>query len=714
MLKSTIISVVFLAIFIGNAFVWQNPSFGLLLLIFYAFYFSARLGKGSIPNESPLFQWAFGFWLLLSLIMLAGSAAYYIAELTATVSQVIVLLSVPVALWVSKRVKPSKIKSWIHDRLRSAVHNIPSGVWLAAAFILVALVMALTMLVSSSTTEPIRSIWLVVPSAIFFIFVIASMLLSALFLRGRERTLTVLLTIAVLFILFSAASFVFPIGYGFDSFIHSTTQSYIAEFGTISPKPFYYIGQYALVLFLHQAFLIPIAVANTWVLPALAAMLIPIFWLSAALHLVPDRRAAAATLFGIFLIPLSFFIVTTPQGLANLWTLIGVLAAVPYLLNAERPRVFWLAIPALAALATHPIAGIPLVLFVLLIASNPNRAKGSLRVVARVLFWLIAILGSVVLPASFLINSVISGNPLVFDLSSITTSAIGQTLNLSVFLENRFEPILDFVYLYGFNALILLLLLAIFGWIKFRKQIPRSLYIPIIMAVMLFVNFLILSIALEFTFLIDYERQNFAQRLVPLALFMLVPFLILGLAPIAKRIKESPISIRAFSIGLMAAIMASSFYLAYPRHDSFAISRGFNVSEHDLRAVQFIEEVADGVPYVVLANQSVSAAAIKELGFSRYYGDFFFYPIPTGGDLYEFFLKMNDQPSRELATQALDLMNNRCRQNPKCQIPNARSLYFVVNDYWWQAPIIVENAKTTADEWFDISGGKIHIFRYDF
>ena len=50
---------------------------------------------------------------------------------------------------------------------------------------------------------------------------------------------------------------------------------------------------------------------------------------------------------------------------------------------------------------------------------------------------------------------------------------------------------------------------------------------------------------------------------------------------------------------------------------------------------------AHGVsPYIVLANQSVSAAALLRFGFHTYYGAQFYYAIPTGAPLYQSYLDM--------------------------------------------------------------------------
>jgi len=43
----------------------------------------------------------------------------------------------------------------------------------------------------------------------------------------------------------------------------------------------------------------------------------------------------------------------------------------------------------------------------------------------------------------------------------------------------------------------------------------------------------------------------------------------------------------------------------------------------------------------------------------------------------------------------------------------ANKLYYVVNDYWWQAPRIIETAKRNADSWISVDAGKVFIFEYN-
>jgi len=87
--------------------------------------------------------------------------------------------------------------------------------------------------------------------------------------------------------------------------------------------------------------------------------------------------------------------------------------------------------------------------------------------------------------------------------------------------------------------------------------------------------------------------------------------------------------------------------------------------------------------------------------FAKYFeNDLFYYPIPTGGPLYQIYLDMvNIGPTRERAAAAMDLAG-------------VDTTYFVVNDYWWMAEKVIENAKREADEWIALDNGATTIFTY--
>ncbi|MBU4375668.1 hypothetical protein KKH38_04155, partial [Patescibacteria group bacterium] len=140
-------------------------------------------------------------------------------------------------------------------------------------------------------------------------------------------------------------------------------------------------------------------------------------------------------------------------------------------------------------------------------------------------------------------------------------------------------------------------------------------------------------------------------------------------------------------------------------------SRCFSTSKNDIEAVNWIENNTES-DYIVLANQQVSAAALREFGFKKYYspplidkergsgGEVFYYPVPTGGPLYQYYLDMvYEKPSRETMAKAMDLAG-------------VSEGYFVLNKYWRAFDKILEEAKLEADSWEDIGDGDVFVFKY--
>ena len=39
--------------------------------------------------------------------------------------------------------------------------------------------------------------------------------------------------------------------------------------------------------------------------------------------------------------------------------------------------------------------------------------------------------------------------------------------------------------------------------------------------------------------------------------------------------------------------------------------------------------------------------------------------------------------------------------------------YLIINDYWWNAEKVVEDAKLETSSWQEIDDGKIYIFKYE-
>ena len=703
-IHSIMYPLVFLAVFCVNTFYLHQSWVGFVLLCLYLVWIGFTVGKIISPDSAITTRWWIGTWIGLSSIMILGSIAYYLASVPAILFQLMVLASF--GLYFVARVP---MKGTLTDATNTTVssfllsffpsrHSLSKPILAASAFILFLVFLFLHLVDLHRITDAIRSPWDQIPTAALLLFALALLLSSVLLYRGREKKTAFILFALLIGSLFSFLAIAYPIGYGFDPFIHKATEAHLAQFGTISPKPFYYIGQYSLVLFFSHAFSLSIDLVDTWLVPLLATLLLPLAWFTGAVTMVKKPRYALLCLLGLFLLPLETFTVTTPQNLANLWTILIVLASIPLLLEEESPHWAIFLIATITTMLIHPIAGIPVFFFFVLLYFSKQHTRVP-QIVSRIITWSTVVIASLALPASFIVQSIKSGQGL--HLLPFSPSLLLQSMNLDVFWQNRFSPLLDFVYVYGQNMFVLVLLISAFAWWMYRKDLARHMRVIFLMMIILGVNYLLLANVIDFSFLIDYERANYANRIIPLMIFFLSPLILLAFGHLSMNLRSKPIALKLTCLVLLCAGASASFYLAFPRVDAYTTSHAFNVSHADVDAVYLIEDWAEHAPYIVLANQSVSATAMKQLGF-RYYGNLFFYPIPTGDALYQKFLAMNVTPDRKTIDEALALIPTE---------ENVHTIFYVVDTYWWQSNRLIEQAKSIADDWKSV-GGSVYVFKF--
>jgi hypothetical protein len=409
---------------------------------------------------------------------------------------------------------------------------------------------------------------------------------------------------------------------------------------------------------------------DVYIVPLLAAVLIP----TAIFSRGGSTGASTPTVAMLLFLPIAAFVQTTPQALAFVFTTLTILLT-------DRPR--YAAIFAIAALCAHPIAGLLAVFFVALTWLADKKRSAFIGT---------AIVAAVALPLSFIAQSLKAHMPLGLHLLTLHDIS---TLPLSTFFGTHFNAWGDTAYLVIGNMFLVTVALGILGaWRMHREgrsmDQPIQRFVPLICAGIAFSNFLILGLFFEFPFLISYERTDFAARMLTLTVLFLLPYIPHALTfdnGIRGGVKTPPLRMTqgAFAVGVIGIIFVSTVYGAFPRYDAYASSAGFNVTQADFDAVKAINKYAAGRDYVVLANQATSSAAISELGFKKYYhGDIYFYPIPTGGPLYQLYLDMADKPSLSTIEQAR-------------QLTGAQLVFFVMDSYWWDSKRVIEQSKTTTD-----------------
>jgi hypothetical protein len=535
--------------------------------------------------------------------------------------------------------------------------------------------------------------WQVVTPLFFLCYAIATGLLVLGIFRGIPGQAAWLSL--HFFLSFSVAAIVYRLGYGFDPFIHQATERLISQLGAVSPKPFYYLGQYSLVVIFHKILFIPIDILDRFLVPFLASFALPAASLSVFRSWFKEKRSIALTILFLLTIPFSFFILTTPQHLAWLLLLLTVIYSLSCRSWGNLLRIYIL---ALAALTVHPIAGLPALFLAVTITLFHSQAKRK-----NLYYAILLILIIFTLPLAFLMVNNAQDTSV-----AVTDPSYTPSESKLFSLPNKEGLVLNSVYLYGFNFGLLIGGLVLFGFVLFRryKKDCSILVVHLVLAFGLILSWLITKY-LNFSYLINYERDNFSDRILFSSLIVLFPFIMIALFALTKRIMQNRSIVRYIWLTFLVLLILFSLYISYPRFDNYHNSRGFSTSQSDVKAVRWIEGQTNK-EYIVLANQQVSAAALRELGFKKYFQsninglqtDVFFYPIPTGGPLYQYYLDMvYVRPTRETALKAAEMVG-------------AEEVYFVLNQYWWAYPKLVEEAKLEADETANIDKSRVFVFKY--
>lgn len=560
--------------------------------------------------------------------------------------------------------------------------------FISLAFYLIFTFLCFYILSTHQTDAAIISPWQTAPKYFFIIYSLATLALIGNCAVNKKFALPLIML--HYFLSFSVALIIYRLGYGYDSFIHQATENLIAKTGAVEPRPFYYLGQYALVVIFHKITALPIVWLDRLILPLLAALFLPLTLWRVLKSWFDSVSLNLILILSALTLSFPFLIVTTPQNLAYFFLILAILSGLTCKNFYDYLIIMLL---SLAAAITHPVAGIPALIFCALLAVY-HSDKANIK---KYFYSLLIIITIVILPALFyfLNRGLITAAPSDNLVESISS------LQLNIPWQENF--ILNFVYLYGFNLKFILACLALSGifiaW-KNQKQC-QILWLYLIMSAALFISYLITA-RLAFAFLISYERDDYPRRIIFAACLFLLPFFILSIYALLRKIaKRNTFVILSFAV-FLSLLISSALYITYPRYDNYFNSHGYAVSGADFKAVNFINKDAKS-DYIVLANQQVSAAALSQFGFKKYYGSeqIFYYPIPTSSPLYQYYLDMvYKKPSRETMFRAMDLTG-------------VNESYFVLNRYWWAFAKILDEAKLSASSWQAINNGEVFVFKYE-
>ncbi len=693
-----IISLILVAGLISNFFIWESQLIGLTFGPAYLVFFSLMLGSIFFAKKSQIFKFLYGFLFLISGISFLGTLIYYFYQLN-NFSIAALIVFIPLVVIIFFKNKTGIEVEHDFQPVQVSPHLLRTS-FLVAAFIFLT-ILNLRFLINSGTTEAIRSPWKIIPFEFFLTYFGASAILLFFIFKSQKETLNLILTSVHTFLTVSLVLFIYKIGYGFDPFIHQATEKVIATQGFILPKPFYYLGQYSLVVFLAKIFQAPVEWIDKLLLPSLIAIFLPATIYFSLKPLTQKNQLPNASLLPLLILTLPFtsFIATTPQGLANFYLLTIIFLSILVLYREIPISYLWFL--GFTTLFIHPLAGIPTLIFLSLLNLVVifKKEKGFIEILRKITLAGSFILATVAIPLIFVFISFF-----LKDSAAAVLLKFPKELTLDWHLPvwfNHFQPIYDLIYTYGKNVPFILLTLCFVGYFLVRKRLPFSL-IYISTFVVLIVNYVLVRFFINFSRIIQYEQQTFSQRILEMSFYFLIPLFLFALYKFFEKLAASSRLLKFFFILFFSLLITFSLYYSYPKDDGedYHIDRGYSVSSSDITAVHAIAQDAGEKNYIVLANQMVGAAALREFGFKKYYGQNFYYSIPTGYPLYQYYLKMvYDEPSLAVIEEAADLTG-------------VRLVYFVINKYWTEFDKIVEKAKKITDDWTVINEGALYIFKY--
>ena len=713
-----------------NIFFLNSILIGITAIILYGYVFSRFIADIflSEENQGRLF---YGFLLLLTGEILTNTALYYLHGITPVTVAIALLL--PFLLFLSSKSLPL-YKGEMAAGQRGLRGRAP---FLGIANILLNIAL-LTTLFLNQTTSLMPSPWQAVNHWFFITFAISTAFLI-LFVSKNKNYQTSIFAMAVhLFVMFGVAAILYPLGYGFDAFIHRATEEWILLNGSILPKTPYYIGQYSLVAWLAHITSLPIFYLDVYLVPILASISLPIVVSNVLKKIwnIPYKVGILLTLFIPF-IPFLSLHLTTPHNLVILFTILIVFTTLGYLKN-KTPLIIPFSL-SLASLATHPLVAAPTFVFLIatmIIKKTSARGRTSLWLekLSPISYLLSFLLITLTVPILFILNNFLANAPLPTFTNPL--SSLPYFLELFArpywYLENALI-IYELLYTWQLLIIPIAISLCFAGFFISKKKLKAEYLFPIA-TISFFLSAWLLRSWIVFPDVVSYEQGDYPLRLLKTSLIFILPFgtfmiyKILANLQTYKLTNLSKTRKTAMTITLVTIISASlmlSFYFSYPQRNIKSRFPGFNITAADFQAVEWIHErekktfrsigridgpslflstqVAE-IDYIVLSNQLVSASALTKYSFAKYFqtesGEIFYYSIPTGGKLYQQYGKMlYEGQKREYMEDAM-------------QIAGVDKAYFVVNSYWANADKIIEGAKESADGW-EVINNQVWIFIYE-
>ena len=676
---------------------WQFlhwPILGILIGILFLGFNSKKFGDILFPKIIGPFKNTLGLLIILLYVSFLYTVFYQIFKINAG-TFLFTLITIPLIIefwsWRLNRQHYFFSNLDLHELRLANIKNL-----LAPIAFLATELLTFILLFRRASVDVIRSPWELLDYKFWTLFVMASCLLIFSIFYNRKSNKSLFLIAVYFFLLSSIALILYPLGFGYDPFLHQSTMQVIAETGTINPRLFLYLGQYGWTFFMQSLWQLPIFTINKLILPLAFSLFWPYSLYYGLRH--GFRWSQKISLLGVLLslfAGFNFAIMTTPQNLTFL--LMAVFIFLLPIIKKERNYLYFSLALGIGVSTIHPLGGVPILYMTLLMSSKYWPLQ---KVYKKIAYTITLIISAFSLPGLLAIyqhltnhtwNQIFTWHPWpIFD------------LQWPRFLSGYDFPINLLHNIWNNYFWIFIVLTAMGIWLIITKHKYLFFKTHFILAILLTVNYLLARLFVSFSEQIDYEKNAYLLRIAYLIGLSLLPIFLTTwyfwwktwLEKNNHRVHKVWLAI------LIILIIVTSTYFSYPIYDRHKNSKSFNITQADLETVQLIEQSANQEPYIVLSNQVVGAAAIHSLGFAHYYNNNFYYSMPLGTDnIYQNYLSMIEtNASREEAIRAMDKAG-------------LDKLYLVVNNYWHSAKTAIDQAQQSADDYFVVDN-KNHIFVY--
>ncbi|KKP89868.1 MAG: hypothetical protein UR94_C0033G0020, partial [Parcubacteria group bacterium GW2011_GWA2_36_10] len=367
-----------------------------------------------------------------------------------------------------------------------------------------------------ASTELIRSPWELLNFKFWVLLSIASILLIIWILQTQKSQKKLFLVSLHFLIISSLALWLYPLGFGYDQFLHQSALQVIKDTGTLKPHLFLYIGQYAWTLFLSDLWQVSLIKINQYLVPVSFALLWPYtLYYGLKYGLKWSTKITLSTILISIIFGFNFAIMTTPQNLAFILSTIFIFL-LP-LLQKNQNYLIFATLFSLGLLTIHPLGGISSFILVLFLWWEKTKFSPLTKKIGNLGLYLSAVVS---LPLFFALYQYLAKK----SWTNIFSWHVPKFNVPKLHWAQSYNFALDFAHNLGQNIdLIFMILFILSAYLIFKKHKYLFFTRHYLVLSYLALNYLVAWLFISFSEQIDYQQNDYLLRIILLFKLSSIP-----------------------------------------------------------------------------------------------------------------------------------------------------------------------------------------------